>query len=49
MQPSTSPSTAISVSDLRMGYGSRILLEEASFEVERGEILVILGGSGCGK
>jgi phospholipid/cholesterol/gamma-HCH transport system ATP-binding protein len=32
-----------------MGYGERILLEDASFDVKRGEILVILGGSGCGK
>jgi phospholipid/cholesterol/gamma-HCH transport system ATP-binding protein len=37
------------VRGLRMGYGSRILLENASFDVARGEILVILGGSGCGK
>ena len=40
---------AISVRDLRIGYGDRVLLEGASFDVERGEILVILGGSGSGK
>ncbi len=40
---------AISVRDLRVGYGTRILLEHASFDVRRGEILVILGGSGSGK
>ena len=40
---------AISVRHLRMGYGSRILLDDASFDVQRGEIMVILGGSGCGK
>jgi phospholipid/cholesterol/gamma-HCH transport system ATP-binding protein len=49
MEVSISPSTAISVQRLRMGYGSRVLLENASFEVKRGEILVILGGSGSGK
>jgi len=32
-----------------MGYGQRVLLEGASFDVQRGEILVILGGSGSGK
>jgi phospholipid/cholesterol/gamma-HCH transport system ATP-binding protein len=32
-----------------MGYGARVLLEGASFDVQRGEILVILGGSGSGK
>jgi len=40
---------AISVRDLRMGYGARVLLEDASFDVRRGEIVVILGASGCGK
>ncbi len=40
---------AISVRKLKMGYGTRVLLEDASFDVSRGEILVILGGSGCGK
>lgn len=40
---------AISVRSLKMGYGKRVLLENASFDVQRGEILVILGGSGCGK
>jgi phospholipid/cholesterol/gamma-HCH transport system ATP-binding protein len=47
-RPSSRP-TAISVRELRMGYGSRVLLEDASFDVKRGEILVILGGSGSGK
>jgi phospholipid/cholesterol/gamma-HCH transport system ATP-binding protein len=40
---------AISVRGVRMGYGARVLLESASFDVQRGEILVILGGSGSGK
>jgi phospholipid/cholesterol/gamma-HCH transport system ATP-binding protein len=40
---------AISVRNLKMGYGTRVLLEDASFDVQRGEILVILGGSGSGK
>lgn len=48
--PTTPPETAaISVRGLRMGYGERVLLDKASFDVRRGEILVILGGSGCGK
>ena len=47
MEAGTPP--AISVRHLRMGYGSRVLLDDASFDVQRGEILVILGGSGCGK
>ena len=39
----------ISVRNLRMGFGRRILLENASFDVGRGEIVVIVGGSGGGK
>jgi phospholipid/cholesterol/gamma-HCH transport system ATP-binding protein len=39
----------ISVRNVRMGYGTRVLLDDASFDVQRGEIMVILGGSGSGK
>lgn len=42
-------SPAISVRDLRIGYGTLVLLDNASFDVQRGEIMVILGGSGSGK
>jgi phospholipid/cholesterol/gamma-HCH transport system ATP-binding protein len=40
---------AISVRRVRLGYGTRVLLNDASFEIHRGEIVVILGGSGSGK
>ncbi|EGQ8145436.1 TPA: ATP-binding cassette domain-containing protein [Vibrio parahaemolyticus] len=40
---------AVVVAGLKMGYGDKILLDNTSFNVKRGEILVILGGSGCGK
>jgi phospholipid/cholesterol/gamma-HCH transport system ATP-binding protein len=40
---------AVSVRNLRMGYGARVLLEDASFDVHPDEIVVILGGSGSGK
>ena len=39
----------IEVKDLTMGYGGKALLEDVTFQVERGEVVVILGGSGCGK
>lgn len=39
----------IEVTDLEARYGSTTVLEGVSFAVQRGEVLVILGGSGCGK
>jgi phospholipid/cholesterol/gamma-HCH transport system ATP-binding protein len=39
----------IRVENLKIGYGSRVLLENVSFSVEQSEIVVILGGSGSGK
>ena len=39
----------IKVTDLTMGWGDVILQKDAKFEVERGDVFAILGGSGCGK
>src|ERR1700737_2928842 len=39
----------ISLQDLRVQYGDREILHGISFDVNRGETLVILGGSGSGK
>src|SRR5580658_6972840 len=49
MTEAQTPHPAISVQHLCMGYGTRVLLEDASFEVHRRQIVVILGGSGSGK
>jgi phospholipid/cholesterol/gamma-HCH transport system ATP-binding protein len=40
---------AISVKDLTIGYGERVILQKINFQVKRGEVFVILGESGCGK
>jgi phospholipid/cholesterol/gamma-HCH transport system ATP-binding protein len=40
---------AIEVSDLTMAYGGRVVMQDLSFQVRRGEIFVIMGGSGGGK
>src|ERR1700758_2091578 len=49
MAASGNAAPVISVRNVRMGYGTRVLLDDASFDVARGEVLVILGGSGSGK
>jgi phospholipid/cholesterol/gamma-HCH transport system ATP-binding protein len=39
----------ITVRELSVGWDRTVLLRDASFEVERGDVFIILGGSGCGK
>jgi ABC transport permease subunit len=39
----------IIVEDLRIGWGTRVLMEHVTFDIERGTTFVILGGSGSGK
>ena len=39
----------LSLRDVRVSYGEREILHGVSFDVKRGETLVILGGSGSGK
>jgi phospholipid/cholesterol/gamma-HCH transport system ATP-binding protein len=40
---------AISVEDVTLAFDDRIIQHDISFSVSRGEIFVIMGGSGCGK
>jgi phospholipid/cholesterol/gamma-HCH transport system ATP-binding protein len=42
-------SPLIQVTDLSVGWDTRVLLESATFEVRRGEIFALMGPSGCGK
>ena len=41
--------TIIEVREFSAAYGRRTVLRDVNFKVGRGEILVIAGGSGCGK
>ena len=41
--------TLIKVENLYAGYNNKAIMEDLCFEVRKGEIFVILGGSGCGK
>jgi phospholipid/cholesterol/gamma-HCH transport system ATP-binding protein len=45
----TGSHAAIRVHDLVVGFGSRAVLDGLSLDVERGEILGLVGGSGSGK
>ena len=39
----------ILVRDVTMAYGSFVLMRDLNFVVRRGDIFIIMGGSGCGK
>lgn len=41
--------TIIEVKNVTVQYDDRVILENISFEIKRGEIFMIVGGSGCGK
>lgn len=45
--PSNVP--AISVDNLTLAFGSFVVMRDLTFEIEQGEIFVIMGGSGSGK
>ena len=45
----SSSEAMISIRDLRVSYGQREILHGISFDVRKGETMVILGGSGSGK
>src|SRR6202045_5401744 len=49
LEDDVSPEVMISLRDLRVSYGEREILHGVSFDVMRGETMVILGGSGSGK
>jgi phospholipid/cholesterol/gamma-HCH transport system ATP-binding protein len=40
---------AIAVRDLDVGYGTFVVQHDLDFEVARGTVFIIMGGSGCGK
>ena len=47
--PALQAETAITVVDLTMAYGEFVIQHDLNFSVNRGDIFIIMGGSGCGK
>lgn len=43
------PIPKISVQSLKMAYGDYVVMNDVNFDVNSGEIFLIIGGSGCGK
>jgi phospholipid/cholesterol/gamma-HCH transport system ATP-binding protein len=43
------PLPKIRVSDLTMAYGDFVIQRNLSFDIDDGDIFIIMGGSGCGK
>ncbi|MBQ9271583.1 MAG: ATP-binding cassette domain-containing protein [Alphaproteobacteria bacterium] len=39
----------IEAKDLSVGYGDYVLLHDANYQVNKGDVFIIMGGSGCGK
>ncbi len=39
----------IVVQDLTMAYGDYVLMRDLTFTINRGDVFIIMGGSGCGK
>jgi phospholipid/cholesterol/gamma-HCH transport system ATP-binding protein len=39
----------IEISNLTMAYGDNVIQKDLDFTINRGDIFIIMGGSGCGK
>ena len=39
----------ITVSDLTVAFGSFVVMRDLNFTINRGDIFIVMGGSGCGK
>ncbi|AWI75657.1 ABC transporter ATP-binding protein [Parazoarcus communis] len=49
MTPSSTQAPLVSLRDVRFAYGEREVLRGIDLDVHRGQVVAIMGGSGCGK
>jgi len=47
--PGNKPVPHIAVENLTMAYGSYVIMRDLTFEINRNDVFIIMGGSGCGK
>jgi len=45
----SSEATPIRVQDLTMAFGDFVLQRDLTFDIRRGDVFILMGGSGCGK
>src|SRR2546422_9019845 len=43
------PRPHIAAHELTLAYGDRVVLRDLDFSVKRGQVFIVMGGSGCGK
>jgi phospholipid/cholesterol/gamma-HCH transport system ATP-binding protein len=48
-QQAFDPDAHVIVQDLTMAYGDFVIQHDLNFTIRRGEIFIVMGGSGCGK
>ena len=49
MADTTARQPHITVEDLTMAYGDFVLMRDLNYTINRGDVFIIMGGSGCGK
>ncbi|MGD1000446.1 MAG: ATP-binding cassette domain-containing protein [Candidatus Brocadiia bacterium] len=48
-EPTKETPAHIEVKDMTVAYGDRVIQHDLAFSVKRGQVFLIMGGSGCGK
>ena len=49
MSDAIADNAAVTAQNVTVAYGSRVVQSGLSFTVRKGDIFIIMGGSGCGK